>query len=555
MPKFQHIEYLILLTLIPVLTGIFIYALYKKRSTIKKLGDNDLVKLLTSNHNGSAYLVKFLFIILAFGILTIALANPRSATGSDRVSRDGIDVMIALDVSKSMLAQDIKPTRLDRAKQLLSRLVDKLSNDRVGIVVFAGKAYLQMPLTGDHAAAKMYLNAANTESVPTQGTVIADALKMCDATFNSKEKKYKAVVLISDGEDHDETAVKTATQMGQDGVVIYTVGIGSPQGTALMDETTNQLKTDKDGNTVITKLNEEELRSIAEKGNGKYLFFQNTDDVVENIRSELAGMDQRNVMDDSLINYRSWFRYFLAVAFLFLIIEIFISEKKNRKNDYLKLKPTLTILFVFTCIVTSAQTQKENLVIKKGNEAYKNNDFTNALDAYGQVIQKNPGNATAQFNQGNALFRTDKKDEAVIAYDNALKKLNKPAEKGNAYYNKGVVLQNDKKLPECIDAYKNALKLDPGNEDARQNLQKALQQQKQQKQEQQKKDDKKDQNKKKQDQKKDQDQKQEPKPQQSKLTKKDAEEKLKALMEQEKNLQDKLHKVNAASVSKPEKDW
>ena len=195
MPEFQHIKYLILLSLIPALVGIFIYALYKKRLIIKKLGDKNLVKLLTSNHNPSAYLQKFLLIVLAFGILIMALANLRSTTGSEKVSRNGIDVMIALDVSKSMLAQDVKPTRLDRAKQFLSRLVDKLSNDRVGIVVFAGKAYLQMPLTGDHAAAKMYLNAANTESVPTQGTVIADALKSCYASFNSKEKKYKSYLI------------------------------------------------------------------------------------------------------------------------------------------------------------------------------------------------------------------------------------------------------------------------------------------------------------------------------------------------------------------------
>ncbi len=551
MPEFQHIKYLILLSLIPALVGIFIYALYKKRLIIKKLGDKDLVKLLTSNHSPSAYLQKFLLIVLAFGILIMALANLRSTTGSEKVSRNGIDVMIALDVSKSMLAQDVKPTRLDRAKQFLSRLVDKLSNDRVGIVVFAGKAYLQMPLTGDHAAAKMYLNAANTESVPTQGTVIADALKSCYASFNSKEKKYKAILLISDGEDHDEGAIKVAAEMGQEGVVIYTIGIGSPQGSPLIDETTNQIKTDKDGNTVISKLNEDELRAIAEKGNGKYILFQNTDDVVENIKSELAGMDQRNVTDDSLLNYRSYFQYFLAIAFLFLIIEIFISEKKNRKNNYLKLKPALAILFVFTGLAASAQTQQENLTIKKGNEAYKNNDFVNALNAYGNVLEKNPGNAAAQFNQGNALYKTDRKDEAVNAYDNAIKKLNTPVEKSNAYYNKGVVFQNDKKLPECIVAYKDALKLDPENEDARQNLQKALQQQK----EKQKPDQKKDQNKKKQDQKKDEEKKQEPKPQQSKLTRKDAEEKLKALMEQEKNLQDKLHKVNATTVNKPEKDW
>ena len=549
MPHFQHIEYLILLAVIPLLTGLFVYALYKKKSSAKKIGDKGLVEILTSNYSSRAYLQKFSLIVLAVGILIMALANLRSAGSSEKISRNGIDVMIALDVSKSMLAQDIKPTRLDRAKQVLSRLVDKLSNDRVGIVVFAGKAYLQMPLTGDHAAAKMYLAAATTETVPTQGTGIGDALKSCYTSFNSKEKKYKAIVLISDGEDHDEGAVKTAAQMAQEGVVIYTVGIGSPQGSTIIDETTNQVKTDNQGNTVISKLNEDELREIAQSGNGKYMLFQNTDAVVDNITSELANMDQRNVTDDSLINYRSFFQYFLLAAFLFLIIEMFISE--NKRKNYLKLKPAFTLLLIFPGFFASAQTQNENLTIKQGNEAYKKGEFAKASDTYGQVVQVNPENATAQFNHGNALYKTDKKEEAINAYDKSISRLNSPAEKSNAYYNKGVVLQNDKKLPECIEAYKNALKLAPDNEDARQNLQKALQQQKQEQQ--QKQDQKND--KKKPDQQKDQDKKKDPKPQPSKISRKDAEEKLKALMEQEKNLQDKLHKVNTATVNKPEKDW
>ena len=228
---------------------------------------------------------------------------------------------------------------------------------------------------------------------------------------------------------------------------------------------------------------------------------------------------------------------------------MFISE--NKRKNYLKLKPAFTLLLIFPGFFVSAQTQNENLTIKQGNEAYKKGEFAKASDTYGQVVKVNPENATAQFNHGNALYKTDKKEEAIIAYDKSISRLNSPAEKSNAYYNKGVVLQNDKKLPECIEAYKNALKLAPDNEDARQNLQKALQQQKQEQQ--QKQDQKND--KKKPDQQKDQDKKKDPKPQPSKISRKDAEEKLKALMEQEKNLQDKLHKVNTATVNKPEKDW
>ena len=549
MPHFQHVEYLYLLILIPVFTGLFMFALYKKKAAASKIGDAGLVKFLTAGFNKSAYLLKFLLILSAATLIIISLANLRKATGSEKVNRNGIDVMIALDVSKSMLASDIKPDRLSRAKQVLSRLVDKLSNDRVGIVVFAGKSYLQMPLTGDHSAAKMYLSAATTETVPTQGTVIGDALKMCFASFNANEKKYKAVVLISDGEDHDEAATKIAGQMAQEGVIIYTVGIGSPQGSVIIDAATSQIKTDNEGNAVISKLNETVLRDVAEKGNGKYILFQNTDAVVNTIGAELAGMDQRTVTDDSLVNYRSFFMYFLLAAFLFLVIELFLSE--NKRKRVINMKPAMTLLFIFSISVVSAQSVDEKKAIKQGNEAYKKGEYDKASGSYQEVIQKNPDNATAQFNNGNALYKSDKKEESVKAYDNSIKLFGSPAEKSNAYYNKGVVLQNEKKLPECIEAYKQALKLDPSNEDARQNLQKALQQQKQQQQ--QKQDQQ--QEKKKQDQQQNQDKQKEPKPQPSKLTRKDAEEKLKALMQQEKNLQDKLHKINPATVTKPEKDW
>lgn len=545
MPQFQYIEFLFLLAFIPILIGLFVFALYRKKATAKKIGDPDLVKQLTRGYSSSAFLQKFIFIVLAFTLLVFVLANLRTAVSEEKISRDGIDVMLALDVSKSMLAQDIKPNRLERAKQLLSRLVDKLDNDRVGIVIFAGKSYLQMPLTADHAAAKMYLSAANTESVPTQGTVIGDALRTCNASFNEKEKKYKAVVLISDGEDHDETAKKTVASMAASGVAIFTVGIGSPQGAPLIDEATNEVKLDNEGNTVISKLNEATLQAIAEEGNGAYYLFSNTDAVVAGISSHLSNMDQRTVTDESLINYKSYFQYFLLAAFMLLLAEFFISERKKRKKGPVALKPAITILVLFFCNFVFAQ-QQDKITMKEGNEAYKKNDFKKAGEAYKQVLSKDPANPVAQYNLGNANYRSDKKDEAIESYEIASKKLEAPVDKSNAYYNKGVVLQNDKKLKECIDAYKNALKLAPDNDDARQNLQKALQQQKQEQQKQEQK---------KQDQKQQQKQQQEPKPQPSRLTKQDADNKLKALSQQEKNLQDKLHKVNATSVNKPEKDW
>lgn len=562
MLHFQHSEYFIALAVILLLTILYLFILSWKKKTIKRIGDENLVKEMIKNYSPKKFALKFVLVLLAVSSGIFAIANLRSPQGVEKINRNGIDIMIALDVSKSMLAQDIKPNRLERAKQAISKLIDKLNNDRIGIVVFAGRAYLQMPLTGDHGAAKMYLSAASTEVVPTQGTVISDALKMCYSSFNTKEKKYKAVVLISDGEDHDEGALTTAGQMANEGIIINTVGIGSPQGSNIIDELTNEVKKDNNGNMVITRLNEEELKKIAEKGNGTYQLFTNTDELVTKLDEQLAGMDQRTVTEDSLVNYKNYFPYFLALMLLLLVFELFISERKRveiiKSNPAKKIIDLALLLLIANCLLPVATlAQNEKVLIKKGNEAYEKKEYGNAITNYQKAAEKSPANATAQYNLGNALYKNNKTDEAIQAYENALTNAVIKDDRAKTFYNKGVVYQNNKKLPECIEAYKNALKLNPQDEDARQNLQKALLQQKQEQKKENKeqkkpKEDQKQKNKEKQ---KEEEKNDQPKPQPSKLTKQDAEEKLKALLQQEKNLQDRLRKVNTATSAKPEKDW
>ncbi len=547
--NFQYTYLLWLLALLPVVLFIYFIARYKKQKQFAKIGDAYLVNKLTEHYNKNSFVRKFLLTFFSLALILLSIANLRSNIGMQKVNRNGIDIMIAIDVSKSMLAQDVPPNRLEKAKQLLNKLIDKLSNDRVGIVVFAGKAYLQMPLTADHSAAKMYLAAATPETVPTQGTVIGDALKTCFASFNSKENKYKAVVLISDGEDHDENAIAIAEKMAQTGVIINTVGIGSPQGAPIMDATTNELKKDEQGNTVVTKLNELALTEIAKKGNGNYIFYNNTDAVVSTLYSKLSTLEGRAVVDDSLVNYKSWFQILLCIALALLIIELFINEVKKSKSKKI---PALSILLFLLLMQSNSFAQKENSVIQKGNEAYKKNDFPNALNNYNQVIKNDQNNAVANFNLGNALYKTNKPEEALAAYDKAEQNMKKPLEKSDVNYNKGVVLQNNKKLEECITTYKNALKINPNNVSARHNLQIALQQQKKEQDEQ----DNNDSKDKKQDQKNDGDKNnQQPKPKPSNISKQDAAQKLEALLQKEKELQDKFHKVSASTPEKPEKDW
>ncbi|MDN3658493.1 VWA domain-containing protein [Ferruginibacter paludis] len=558
MVRFQHIEYLLALALVPLMVLVFLYVLRSKKNTIKKIGDPALVNQLIKDYSPSKFLLKFLLIVVAFVAGVIALANPRMPQGSTMVNRSGIDVMIALDVSKSMLADDIKPNRLERAKQFIAKLIDKLPNDRIGIVVFAGRAYLQMPLTTDHSAAKMYLSSATPDVVPTQGTVIGDALKMCYNAFNTKEKKYKSVVLISDGEDHDKAAEKITKAMADEGVMINTVGIGSPEGTTIIDPATGETKMDAEGRPVITKLNEQELKSIAGNGNGLYQLFTNTDEIVDAMDKQLQSMGQRSVTENSLVNFRNFFPWLLGLSLALLLTEFFISEvKKIAKVKKVIVKKEVAVLTVLFILPSLLFAQNSNTLIKNGNDAYNKKEYDVAADNYKKAADKEPNNEKAQYNLGNAFYKKGNADDALQAYDAAIKSSKSKSDQSASWYNKGVSLQNNKKLPECIDAYKNALKLNPADEDARFNLQKALlqQQKEQQQKEQQDKEKKKpkdDKQKNKQQQEKEQ---QQPKPQPSKMTKKEAEEKLKALLQQEKNLQNKLRRVDVASPDKPEKDW
>lgn len=537
--SFQYIYLLGVAILLPIMLLLYFIAKRKRKSAIRKLGDPHLVKMLIGKYRAASFGQKFICLIITMALLIVALANPRMPSGTKQVNRSGIEVMIVLDVSKSMLAQDVKPNRLERAKQLLSRLIDKLGDDKVGIIVFAGRAYLQMPLSNDMAAAKMYLGAATPASIPTQGTVINDALKMGYASFTAKERKYKAVVLVSDGEDHDEGAVQTAKDMAAEGVVIYTVGIGSKEGAPIVDDVTQTLKLDENGNTVITKLNEAALQEIALNGQGDYQFFSSAEVNSSNIVAKIKTMDQRALTSDSYMNYETFFQIFAGLALVFLLLELFISETVKDRTK--KLKPVLAIIFVLLTFTASAQSDK--VLVKEGNGFYNTKDYESAAERYSNALAINPTSVPARFNLGNALYKGGKQEAAILAYDSTIAVSKIPADKAKAYYNKGVVLQNNNQLPECIEAYKAALRITPNDDDARQNLQKALQKQKQDK-----KDDKNDDKKDKNDEKK-------PKPQPSKLTPKEAEERLKALMQQEKNLQDKLRKNNAQSSNQPQKDW
>lgn len=296
---------------------------------MKRIGDEKLVRILISNFSQKLFTTKWVLFSAAFAFGVLAVMNPRIPGESENFSRKGIDIVIALDLSKSMLSADVPPSRLENAKDFINKFIDKMPDDRIALVWFAGSAYLQMPLSIDDDAAKMYASAAEPDAVPVPGTVISQALEKGSEAFGDNDERFKSVILITDGEDHDPDAVKTAATLADKGIMVNTIGIGTEQGTSFIDPVTKALKTDEQGNVVVSKLNEEELKLIAEKTNGTYIHLQNTDEAVKNLTSYLSQIQRKAIVDKSLLDYRSLYYLPAAILLVLLLIENFIPERKK----------------------------------------------------------------------------------------------------------------------------------------------------------------------------------------------------------------------------------
>jgi Ca-activated chloride channel family protein len=326
--QFQNGEVLTGLMIVPLVVMLFIEFIRWRNRTKQKIGDPKLVSELIRGYSFRNSLIKFVLLGLTVIAVILGASNLKKPSGMQQVERKGVDVLIALDVSKSMLAEDIKPNRLEKSKLLVYKLLSKLSGDRVGLILFAGRAYLQMPLTSDHSAATMYVQNASPAVVPTQGTVISEALKLGMSAFNTSERKFKAMVLISDGEDHDASALELAQQVSENGIMVNTVGIGSPTGTPIPDPATGQYKKDPAGNTVISKLNDEQLKQLAATTKGMYVLLEDVDVAADNIMQQLAKIEETALEDASFLNFRYYYQWFIAAALIMLVAESLLPERK-----------------------------------------------------------------------------------------------------------------------------------------------------------------------------------------------------------------------------------
>ncbi|HMC00986.1 MAG TPA: VWA domain-containing protein [Flavobacteriaceae bacterium] len=324
------------LLIIPVIIMLFLILQFWKYRTQNKFANKQILKKLSPNRSVFKSVLKIGVLSMVFGCLSIALVNPKIGTKLETVKREGVDIVFAVDVSKSMLAEDIAPNRLEKAKQLVTQIINNLASDRIGIIAYAGKAFPQLPITTDYASAKMFLQNMNTEMLSSQGTAINEAIKLAKTYYNDEEQTNRVLIIISDGEDHSEQAAEVAKEANEEGIRIFTIGVGDVKGGPIplkYNGVVMNYKKDKDGETVITKLNEETLLNIANEANGAYINGKITNDVVESIRDILNQMDKKEFEAKQFADFKDQFQWFLAFAIFFLFIDILLLE---RKTEWLK---------------------------------------------------------------------------------------------------------------------------------------------------------------------------------------------------------------------------
>lgn len=340
MLRFEHIQLLWALALLPIMILVFLLIKRWQRKALKAFGNHRTVRQIIPEVSFSRPKIKFWIFLVAFGSLILAAANPQIGTKTEEAKRSGSDVMILLDVSNSMLAGDLSPNRLENAKRAISQLIDNLHNDRVGIIIFAGEAYVQLPITTDYSAAKLFLNNITTDIVPTQGTAIGAAIEMGMKSFDLVNGTSKAMIVMTDGENHEDDAVSAAKAANSKDVAIHVIGLGSPEGAPMpIYQNGNPIgfRKDEKGETIVSKLNEEMCKEIAAAGNGAYVRATNANSGLNIVMDQINKMQKKTYDSRMFKNYEDRFQFFVGITLILLLVEFFISNRKNLKLSALNL--------------------------------------------------------------------------------------------------------------------------------------------------------------------------------------------------------------------------
>ncbi len=327
---FGNPQFFILLLLVPVIPVAYALLRRGRMARIRRFGDEALVKQLMPSWSGAKGWVRVILLSLAFFCLVIGLCRPQVGAKLSERETKGAEIMICLDVSNSMLAQDYSPDRLERAKLAISRIVDKLDGDRIGLIVFAGNSFVQLPITTDYVSAKMFLNSIDTGSVPVQGTAMGEAIHTAARSFSAQSEKSRAIIVITDGENHEDDPVAAAGEVAAMGMKVYTIGVGTLQGQPIPRD--GELMKDKDGNIVVTRLDEDTLREVAEAGNGAYVHAGNEEFGLNPIIDDIRRMEDERYNSVVFEEYDEQFMYFLGAALLLLVLEMLVGERRSRRR-------------------------------------------------------------------------------------------------------------------------------------------------------------------------------------------------------------------------------
>jgi Ca-activated chloride channel family protein len=568
--------YLLLILLIPLMfIAYWLMRRWRKRR-IARFGDPDLVSSLAPLVPRRKGWLKLTLLSLALLFFAIGMARPQLGAILKEKQVKGAEIMVVLDVSNSMLAEDYSPNRLERAKLAISKLVDELQGDRIGLIIFAGESFVQLPVTSDYVSAKIFLNSITTESVPVQGTAMGDAIRTAIKSFTSESENSRAIILITDGENHEDDPVSAAKDAVDMGARVFCIGVGSPEGKPIpMD---GGLLKDNDGNIVVTRLDEKTLRDVASAGRGLYVRAGNTEFGLNPVIDEIRSLDAKDFQSVVFEEYDEQYMYFFAIALIFMLIEFMISDTRNRRSLFGRGKGMVAVLILMLASPVMLQAQSDRSEVRAGNREFKKGEFREAELDYKRALEEDSTSVTAKYNLGNALYKTESYSEAELylkGLGDSLKSVS-ASKASDCFHNSGNLALKQKKYQEAVDAYKESLRLEPDNFETKSNLayaQKMLkeqqqQQQQQQQQNQQDQQDQQDQNQQQnqdqqdnrdqdnqQDQNRNQDQQDNQNQQnQPQITPQAAQQMLQAIEDKEKQTQDKVKKVKAQQQKSKEKE-
>lgn len=545
--EFESPYYFILLLLIPIgLVAQHAYVKWQTETQATFSAPQALEKLLVNSSKQTSR-IKFMLQIMAVFFIVLALVNPKLGSKVETVPAKGVEIVFAIDVSKSMLCADIQPNRLEKAKQIMTQIINSIGSDRIGIVAYAGSAYPILPMTTDYELAKMFTQSINTDIISSQGTAIESAIQT-SVDFFDNPTSGKAIILLSDGEDHENTSFDVSKLTKEKNVKIITVGIGTSNGGTIefADELGfQQVKKDKNGQVVVTKLNEEVLQKIASETNGTYCNDTQISKVVATIKSALTSVKQQEFKAQQLAQKQSQFQWFLGIAFLLLLLDFFMTNTNLKMKNWFQNK-RMNLVFILFFVSATAFSQEK-----------KTENFQQKEKQLRTIIAKEKTQEQqAEYNLGNTIYKNKKYGEAITNYKNAAQTAKNNLQKHKAFHNLGNAYMQDKNYKLAVASYKNALKANSKDEKTRYNLALAKKLLKKYPPKPSPKKNKKDKDNKKQKDKDNSNQKEKSQPKKPSANKQRMDNVLKAISNEEKKVQEKVNanktKTNTIST---EKDW